>query len=236
MKKSRPPFLNACHMISAAFRALCAFPTALFPEAIQELVLLWSPFYKQENSASEKLGTCAGVAWLIKSTAWTQTRVYGTSHPSLCAWTLYFTVLKTTTAVKYEATMFLYATTLAQHISHSAFCHIKPTDLVLIPLEYYTIRWWARRKKKKSKLDGQGNKTLLLSPPQALPSKAQCTLLYFSSNPWRYHLLQIVSKIVHSSPHQALTVMETFLYLEHKYWEPKGVSSERSVMHNWHFI
>lgn len=69
---------------------------------------------------------------------------------SLCAWTLYFTMLKTTTAVKYEATMFLYATSLAQHISHSAFCHITPTDLVLIPLEYYTIRCWARRKKSQS--------------------------------------------------------------------------------------
>lgn len=171
MKKSRPPFLNACHMISAAFRALCAFPTALFPEAIQELVLLWSPFYKQENSASEKLGTCAGVAWLIKSTAWTQTRVYGTSHPSLCAWTLYFTVLKTTTAVKYEATMFLYATSLAQHISHSAFCHIKPTDLVLIPLEYYTIRWWARRKKKNQSWMVKETRHSCFPHPRLFPPK-----------------------------------------------------------------
>lgn len=151
--KSWPPFLNACCMTGAASGARCTFPPALFQDgavAVQELVLSLSPFYKQENSASERLGTRAGMAWLIKSMAGTQTHVYGTSHPSLCAWTLYFTVLKTKTAVQYEATMFLYATSLAQHISHSAFCHIKPTDLVLIPLEYYTIRCWARRKKNQT--------------------------------------------------------------------------------------
>ena len=178
MKKSRPPFLNACHMISAAFGALCAFPTALFPVAVQELVLLWSPFYKQENSASERLGTWAGMAWLIKSTAWTQTHVYGTSHPSLCAWTLYFTVLKTTTAVKYEATMFLYATSLAQHISHSAFCHIKPTDLVLIPLEYYTIRYWARRKKKIKVGWSRKQDTPAFHTPGSSPQSTVYTLIF----------------------------------------------------------
>lgn len=30
--------------------------------------------------------------------------------------------------------------------------------------------------------------------------------------------------------------METFLYLEHKHREPKGVSNRTNVVHNWHFI
>lgn len=100
---------------------------------------------------------------------------------SLCAWTLYFTVLKTTTALKYEATVFLYATSLAQHISHSAFCHITPTDLVLIPLEYYTIRCWARRKKSQSWMVKETRDSCFLHPRLFPPSTVHALIFLFKS-------------------------------------------------------
>lgn len=84
MTKGRSHLLNAYHAIDALLGAFCAFLTLFFPIALQELVLLLSsPFYKRENSASQRLGTWAGMTWLISSGAGTQTHTYGTSQPSL---------------------------------------------------------------------------------------------------------------------------------------------------------
>lgn len=148
----------------------------------------------------------------------------------------YFTVLRTTTAVKYEATMFLYATSLAQHISHSAFCHTKPTDLVLIPLEYYTVRCWARRKKSQSWMVKETRDSCFPHPRLFPPKHSACSYisLQILGGPICSRLCQRLYTLPHSrhSLLQVKAVMDTFLYLEHKYQEPKGVSSERSMMHN----
>lgn len=126
MKKSWPPFLNACRMTSAALRcSVCVhIPCCTLQDgavAVQELVLLLSPFYKQENSASERLGTQAGMAWLIKEHGRDSNPCLWHVTKPVCMNTIFHSAQETKTAVKYEATMFLYATSLAQHISHSAF-------------------------------------------------------------------------------------------------------------------
>lgn len=100
----------------------------------------------------------------------------------------------------------------------------------------------AEQGRKKIKV-GWSRKQKLLPIPhaQALQAKAQCTLLYFSSNPWRSTCPRLCQRL-YSLPHtrhsilEVKVVTETFLYLDHKHQEPKGVSSEINVGHNWHFI
>lgn len=94
---------------------------------------------------------------------------------------------------------------------------------------------------KKSKLDGQGNKRLLSPAPRLfkLTHSAHSSIsLQILGDPTCSRLCQRLHSLSctrHSIP-EVKVVMETFLYLEHKHKEPKGVSSGTNVVRHWHFI
>lgn len=105
--------------------------------------------------------------------------------------------------------------------------------------EYYTIRCWAR--KKKSNLDDQGNRNSCSSPTPRLFKPKHSAHSYISFQVLGGPLALDCVKDCALFPTlgtllEVKVVIEKFLYLEHKHQQPKEVSSEINVKHDWHFI